>query len=130
MSVEIIQRDGERYAVLPYEEYRELLENLEDARDVALVDSFYERLNRGEEELVPGVVVDQLLAGENPVRVWREYRSLTQQALADGAGISKNYLSQIETGQRDGRVRVLQALAQALGVDLDELVIEPEALND
>ena len=94
----------------------------EDARDVALVDAFYERLGRGEEERVPDEVVARLLAGESPVRVWREHRGLTQQALADRAEISKNYLSQIETGARDGRVRVLQALARALGVDLDDLV--------
>ncbi|MDN5849719.1 MAG: helix-turn-helix transcriptional regulator, partial [Nitrococcus sp.] len=98
---------------------------LEDTRDVALVDEFYERLGRGEAELVPSEVVDRLLAGETPVRVWRQFRGLTQQALADGAGISKNYLSQIETGQRDGRVRVLQALAKELGVDLDDLVDQP-----
>lgn len=122
MSVEIIQRDGERYAVIPYDEYRELLENLEDARDVALIDAFYERLEQGQEELVPVRVVDRLLAGENPVRVWREHRGLTQHTLADKVGISKNYLSQIETGERDGRVRVLQAVAAALGVQLDDLV--------
>lgn len=122
MSVEIIQRDGERYAVMPYEEYRELLETLEEARDVALIDEFYERLGRGDEELIPADVVHRMIDGENPVRVWREHRGLTQQALADKAGISKNYLSQIESGKRDGRVRVLQALAQVLNVDLDDLV--------
>ena len=122
MSVEIIQRDGERYAVMPYDEYRDLLETLENSRDVALIDEFYERLGRGEEELIPADVVHRILDGENPVRVWREHRKLTQQALADQAGISKNYLSQIESGKRDGRVRVLQALAQVLNVDLDDLV--------
>lgn len=71
---------------------------------------------------MPARVVDRLLAGENPVRVWREHRGLTQHTLADKAGISKNYLSQIETGERDGRVRVLQALAATLGVQLDDLV--------
>jgi transcriptional regulator with XRE-family HTH domain len=62
------------------------------------------------------------LDGENPVNVWREYRGLTQQQLADKVKISKAYLSQIETGKRKGSTKILSTIAKALDVSLDEVV--------
>lgn len=56
------------------------------------------------------------------IAAWRERSALSQTALARAAGISKAYLSQIETGARRGSVRALKAIAQALGVSLDQLV--------
>ena len=49
-------------------------------------------------------------------------RGLTQQQLADAAGISKAYLAQIESGKRQGNARGLQALAEALDIELDEIL--------
>ncbi len=40
--------------------------------------------------------------GENPIRVWREYRGMTQAHLAKVAEISVPYLSQLESGKRKG----------------------------
>jgi transcriptional regulator with XRE-family HTH domain len=42
--------------------------------------------------------------------------------LADAAGISKPYLSQIETGKRKGSTDILSALAKALKVTLEEVI--------
>jgi len=47
---------------------------------------------------------------------------MTQEALAQAAGLSTPYLSQIENRKRDGTVDVLQRLALALGVPMDLLV--------
>ena len=58
----------------------------------------------------------QICSYENPIKVWREYRELTQQQLAEIAGISKPYLSQIETGKRIGTAEILSAIAKALDV--------------
>ena len=74
------------------------------------------------EELVPSSVTYAILDGENPIRVWREHRGLTQQQLADLAGISKPYLSQLESGRRGGSIDVLSALARALGLSIDDLI--------
>jgi DNA-binding XRE family transcriptional regulator len=93
----------------------ELAELVEDAAALAA----YER-TRGE-ETVPITVVDRLLANENPVKVWREYRGLTLSALAGKAGIGKGYLSQIERGTRQGPVKTVQKLADALNAELDDL---------
>ena len=73
-------------------------------------------------ESVPAAIVDRLVGGEVPVRVWREYRDLSLRSLAEKAGISAAMLSEIENGKKEGSVRTLAALARALGLDLDDLV--------
>lgn len=74
------------------------------------------------EELVPSEVTYAILDGENPIQVWREYRGLTQKQLAEAAGISVPYLSQIESGKRKGTTEVLAAIAKALDLSLDDVV--------
>ena len=59
------------------------------------------------------------LTGELPIKLWREHRGMTQQELATLAGISKPYLSQIETGKRQGTVETLSTIARSIGVPLD-----------
>ena len=107
MSVQIIEKDNEpEYAVLPYAEYLKLVEMAEDAADIAAFDAAL----RDEAEAVPDTVVQRLVGGENPVRVWREHRGLTQGELAGKAGIAPPYLSQIEAGSRKGSAEVLKKL--------------------
>jgi transcriptional regulator with XRE-family HTH domain len=67
-------------------------------------------------------VVYAILDGGNPVKVWREYREMTQQQLAAAAGISASYLSQIESGKRRGSAEVLAAIARALRLTVDDLL--------
>src|SRR5262245_42750545 len=74
-----------------------------------------------DQESVSAEMVDRLLAGDNPVKVWREYRGLSQRALAARTKLNFAYLSQIETGVRKGSTGTLKKLAEALGVDLDDL---------
>jgi len=97
---------------------RSLSEMLEDIRDY---DAALRALEAGE-ELIPAEVVYALLEGANPIRVWREYRGLSQAALATAAGISPAYLSQLETGKRTGTAEVLSALAKELNLDIDDLI--------
>lgn len=58
-----------------------------------------------------------------PIRVWRDHRRLTVSALADQASISQAYLSQIESGRREGKASVLLALSKALGVAVEDLMV-------
>ena len=71
------------------------------------------------EERVPHALVKRLLAGDHPVKVYREHRGLTQVELAARTGLSAMYLSQIETGRRSGTTKTLRKIARALGVDLE-----------
>jgi transcriptional regulator with XRE-family HTH domain len=79
-------------------------------------------LTAGEEELIPAEYVYRMLDGESPVAVWREFRGLSAKALADAAGITQAYLSQIESGKRDGTVGTMKKIASALNVSIDDLV--------
>jgi DNA-binding XRE family transcriptional regulator len=125
--VQIIERDGKpEWAVLPYEVYVQLAEKAEMLQDIRDYDSVKTAIEQGKEELIPGEVTFALLDGENPIKVWREYRGLTQQQLSAIAEISTPYLSQIETNKRTGTTEVLLAIAKALSVTLDDIVIQPE----
>ncbi len=88
----------------------------------AALATFRERLASGDEELIPAEIVDRLLSGENRLRVWREHRGLTIRALAEKAGLAQPYLSQIETGRREGTVETYRKLAGALSLSLDDLL--------
>lgn len=124
MSVQIIEKNGQpEWAVVPYEEYQRLVAEAEMLQDIRDYDEAKVALANGAEELIPSEVTYALLDGENPIRVWREYRGLTQQQVAEEAGISKPYLSQLESGQRKGTAEVLAAVARALHVSLDDVVM-------
>jgi hypothetical protein len=77
--------------------------------------------DRRSDERVPAAVVDRLLAGEHPVRVWRDHRGLTLERLHDKAGLSIGYLSEIEAGKKPGSLKALRAIATALKIDLDDV---------
>jgi DNA-binding XRE family transcriptional regulator len=122
-KVQFIQTPkGEDLAILPRASFERLRELAEDRLDAEDARAALARMRAGEEELVPQNVVDRLLSGESPIRVWREHRGLTQVRLASAAGIKKAYLSQIESRQRKGTVATLRTLARALRVDLDDLI--------
>lgn len=122
MSVQFIEKDGRpEWAVVPYREYEELIQAAEALDDIRAYDDAKQRLAGGE-ELIPAEVTFALLDGENPIRVWRTYRQLTLQTVADRVGISKPYMSQLESGKRSGTTEVLQRIAEALDVALDDLV--------
>jgi DNA-binding XRE family transcriptional regulator len=121
-QIQIIERDGKpEWAILPYDDYLQLIEQAELLEDIRDFDSISAAIERGDEELIPAEVVNPILDGKNPIKVWREYRGLTQQQLAGAAEISKPYLSQIETGKRTGTTDVLSAIARALDVSLEQI---------
>ncbi len=55
------------------------------------------------------------------VRSLRERAGFSQSALADRAGIHKNYLGGIERGERNPAVRNLARIADALGIKVVDL---------
>lgn len=123
MNVQVIERNGApEWAVLPYAEYERLIFMLESMQDVAEVTRVRAALERGEEETIPDEVVVRLLAGESPLRVWREYRGLSQIALAESAQVTQGMVTMIETGKRKGQAMTLKRLAEVLRIDVDDLL--------
>ena len=112
---------GDRLAILPLADYERLRDAAEDAAEVFAYDRARAALSSGADELVPAAVADRLLSGEQPIRVWREYRGLSARELADAADIAPAYLSQIETGKRDGSFETIKRIAAALRIDIDDL---------
>ena len=62
------------------------------------------------------------------VRRFRESAGLTQQALARAAEIGRVTLVRLENGEQSPRFKTLKAVADALGVDTPDLLVEPEFL--
>ena len=61
------------------------------------------------------------LVGENTARIRKE-KGLTQEALAEKSGLSQQYISGLENGQRNPTIVTLFELASALGVSHVELL--------
>jgi DNA-binding XRE family transcriptional regulator len=116
-TVQYIEEEGQRrFAVIPIGDYEAMLDALDEVAGQKVFDA------AAGEESFPAAVADRLIAGESPLRVFREYREVSLRTLAEKAGISAAYLSEIETGKRDGTVATMQKLATALGLSLDDIV--------
>lgn len=66
------------------------------------------------------------LALGKAVRMLRRERDLSQEQLADLAGLSGNYVGDTERGERNISVRALWQLADGLGVSAAELLRHAE----
>ncbi|MCH8847320.1 MAG: helix-turn-helix domain-containing protein [Proteobacteria bacterium] len=121
MNHQIIKKSGKpEYAVLPYEEYEKLVQLAEDAEDISALMKAAKR----DEERLPHAFVKELINIDQPLSVWRKYRGLSQQKLAEKSGVTQAYIAQIETGKKGGGVKTLKKLAVALSIGLDDLVTD------
>lgn len=96
-------------------EYAALLAGVENAEELAIL---------AEQRDQPTISHDNLkriLAGENPVTVWREEQGLTQRALAEKAGIAPSMINAIEKGTKSPSLDTARRIATALGLGLDDL---------
>ena len=107
-----------------YDRLRALEEELADIQAALTVEA---RIASGKEELIGAAVVDRLLDGEAPLRVWREYRNLTQSALARASGVNRVQIVEIEAGRSSGSFHTLRKLADALGLVVDDVIPVPAA---
>ncbi len=100
MKYDLLHIQGKPYVLVPLHDYRSLVNELDDGG-------------------LPSNILDKLTArDENPIKVLRKYKGMTQKELADNAGISRPYLTEIETGKKDGSIRAMKALADVLGVNI------------
>jgi ribosome-binding protein aMBF1 (putative translation factor) len=107
--------------VLRRADYEALVRQVDDAVDAVRIRDAEASVEAGQDEYAPIAVTKRLLAGDVPVRVWREHRGLSARSLASRAGISAAYLCQIETGKKPGSFDAMAKLARALGVDMEDL---------
>jgi len=112
-------------AILPRKDYEALVARAAEADE----DKGTARLvRRGRDAvavgapLLPKDVVDRLANGDNPVRILREWRDKPQQYISFKTGLSQGYISDLETGRRNGTAAALRLIADVLNVPLDLLV--------
>jgi DNA-binding XRE family transcriptional regulator len=117
MKTEIIERKGKRFAVVPLKDFERLRHDAEMLEDIRAFDAAKSR----KEESFPAEVADRLIDGQSPIRVFREYRGLTQEQLAKAADIARPYLTELESGKKEGSVSVLKKIAAALKLELDDI---------
>ncbi len=121
--VQIIKRaDGQpEYAILPWAEFEHLSATAARAElsdEEALEIARYESAGY---DPVPLETAERIFDGENPVKVYREWRGLKQKTLATEIEISPSYLSEIEKGKA-ASLKTMVRIAGRLGVPLDALV--------
>jgi DNA-binding XRE family transcriptional regulator len=108
---------GEELAILPRSEFEEIVAAATHAK--ALADY---RSRRD-----PGLTAEEmreLLAATSPLAFWRRQRGLTQAALSKKTGVTQNYLSELETGKREGSPSLWLKIARALDVPLEDLIAD------
>jgi len=71
---------------------------------------------------IVGVARDICVELGKRIRLLRKERRWRQIDLAESAGISENYVSDIENGRKEICIRTLQTVAKALGVTVGELL--------
>jgi DNA-binding XRE family transcriptional regulator len=128
MGIQTIRTEsGEELIVIPRREYIALLaragdEAAEDEMTALLVDEAKDAISRGEDVALPLEIWDAMEAGENRIKVLREYRGLTQAELAAAAGVDPDLVAELEGGREGGAPDRLKEVARALRVPLDVLM--------
>ncbi|MDO8349560.1 MAG: helix-turn-helix transcriptional regulator [Gallionella sp.] len=121
MNIQTIAQNGQAaFVVVSIAEWEALMARLEERDDTAEAARQMAAIRAGE-EMLPAGMVARLISGENPLKVWREYRGFTLRALAAEIGISSAAVSKIETGKSHPSVATLGKLAVALGCDMEDL---------
>lgn len=91
----------------------------ENTREGALFKPVTEKAQQVHARL-PDFVRQQMADGENPLRVIRRHRLMTQKELSDLTGMSESHISNIESGSNFS-IRTAKKLATALRVTIDDI---------
>jgi len=125
MNVRFKKIGKNEMAILPRKEYEALAAKArevdEDVGTARLVARARKEIAEGG-PLIPKELVDRIADGENAIRVFREWRDVTQLQLSSKANIGQGYLSALEDGRRKGTAAALKEIAEVLSVPLDLLV--------
>ncbi|WP_018700665.1 helix-turn-helix domain-containing protein [Amorphus coralli] len=121
----IITPGGEELVLVPRADFDALIARRdEDAGDIGLADAIVAGVRNGDIATLSDAEADLLLEAPTALSGWRKIRGLTQVSLSSEAGISQNYLSELERGKRGGTTDVLARLARVLRVRIDDLIDE------
>ena len=114
----ITKNNYPQFVVIPYKEYEAILEALENQVDIKAIDEFHANCD----EAFPMEAVQKIAKGENPIKIFRELRGISQSNFAKKAEISRQYLNQIENKTRVGSAKILKKMADLLDINVDLLI--------
>ena len=124
MTVRFKRTEKGEVAILPRKDYEALVakakEADEDTGTARLVARARKEIAAGA-PLIPIDVADRIANGENPIRVIREWRDITQLHLSFKTNIGQGYISDLENGRRKGTTAALKEIARVLNVPIDVL---------
>lgn len=104
MNYDIIHIAGKPHVLVPLHDYTQMK-------------------TTGSDSTLPPAVQDELaLRQKHPIKIVRKYRGMTQDDLASAAGLSRPYITEIETGRKEGSIRAMKSIAAALKVSMEMLV--------
>lgn len=118
MRMERIEKNGKNFILVPEKYFEKLTDDSEMLQDIRS----YDLTKLKTREYYPAEIVKNFLAGENPIKLFRQYRKMTQDSLAKKSGITREFLSEIEHSKKQGSLRTIKKIAKALSVDVDELI--------
>jgi len=122
MHIETIMQGGKKFAILPVNDLKKFMADAEMLADIRAYDAAKTRIELEEDEIIPFELVTRRVAGENAVKIWREYRLITQEKLSEISGVTRTMIAAIEAKHKKGSVSTLKKLAVALDVSLEQLV--------
>lgn len=67
--------------------------------------------------------------GQN-IRKHRNIKQLSQEALAERADLTTNYLGQIERGEKNPTIYILEKITNSLDMPLSDLILESENIQN
>jgi DNA-binding XRE family transcriptional regulator len=109
---------GEELVILAKADYDALVraaeETVEDAADVAIYDA--RKADMAARPTFPAELSMAILRGESRLRAIRNWRGLTQLDLADRAGVTQGFLSDLENRRRAASAETIEKLARTLDV--------------
>lgn len=115
--------DNKEYAVIEKSIFLQMQQTIEDYEDSMAIAKILKDIESGDDEWLPNEFSNKLLfSGESPVKLWREYRSLSAKELANKTNIDAGTISRIESGKREPTLAQVKVLAEVLSVDIDDLV--------
>lgn len=116
-DVEYIEHEGRRFVLVPERTWKDIkggLQRLLEAagKDAATAPAF----------APPLLVQAAISAGSSELRAWRRFRGLPSSQLARRVGVTRAYISMIETGRRRPAADLLHRLARELEIPVCALV--------
>lgn len=119
---------GGEIVILTRAEFDALVARAEEVEEEAELNAIYDariaEVMKRPDALLPAEVSAYLMAGDRLLRALRRWRKMTQGELAKRAGLAQGYVSDLESGRREGTSETLASLARALEVSEGWLTLD------